>query len=650
MRQEIKLVFAWAVLCLAARPAAAAIPDWVRQAADQTLPSYSTETNAVVLLDATEITILSADEHIEHYRRAVKILRQEGRQEAHVGVTFRGQDKVLSVHAWGRDSAGHEYELKDKDFLERNSFTEVLYSDIRRRAASIPGAGPGSILAFEYEVRRHTWVNQLQWFLQEDVPVRATTYSAQFPAGWEYRDSWSGVPLAKAIENGGHVEWTVRDLPAIEHEPMMPHILSLSARMDITYFVPGNPGFVPASWDGLGKWYSALANGRRTITPEIADKTHQLLAGKTSFDDKLRTLASFVQGEVRYVAIEIGIGGHQPHYAADIFRARYGDCKDKVTLLSTMLQEAGIRSYYVLIDTDRGFVKPSLPSSLSNHAILAVELPDDAKNQAYHSVVTLKNGKRYLLFDPTNPYLPVGWMAGYLQDSYALLVTDDGGELVHTPILPPEQNTLLRNGHFVLDSSGALSGEIVEERSGDRASSERGALLHVDQQNRTQHWERRLSGSLQDFTLQNVSVEQLEDFQKNLLLTYHFVAPQYGQARGPLMLVRPRVLGIMSFDIDRKPRHNPVEFDDVTRETDTYEIEVPADYVVDDVPEPVKLDLGFASYQSKIEVQGKKIRYWREYLLRQPALPPDHIADLRKLEGIIGGDENSAVVLKKVTP
>jgi transglutaminase-like putative cysteine protease len=635
---------------VAPRRAFAATPDWVRQAASQTLPSYSAETNAVLLLDATEITLLSADEYQEHYRRVVKLLRQEGRNEAEVGISFRQQDKIVSLHAWSIDSTGHEYELKDKDFIERNSFTEELYSDIRARRATIPGAAPGTVIAFEFERRRHLWVNQLQWFLQEDIPVRETSYTVQFPAGWEYQVSWSGTPLAQPAASSGRVQWTVHDLPAIEHEPLMPQISSLSARMDITYFAPGNPAFVSASWDGLGKWYSTLANGRRTLTPEIADKTRQLLAGKTSFDDKLRTLATFVQGDVRYVAIEIGIGGHQPHYAVDIFHARYGDCKDKATLLSTMLQEAGIRSNYVLIDTDRGFVKPSLPSSLSDHAILAIELPDDVKNESYHSVVTLKNGKRYLLFDPTNSYLPVGWLAGYLQDSYALLVTDSGGELVHTPILPPEQNVLSRTGHFILDSSGSLSGEVDEDRSGDRASSERGALLHVDQQNRTKHWERRLSGSLQGFTLKDVSVQQLDEFQKDLLLTYHFVAPQYGQARGPLMLVRPRVLGVKSFDIERKPRHNPIEFDEVTRETDTYEIEVPSDYVVDDVPGPVKLDVGFASYQSKITVEGKQIRYWREYVLREPMIGADRVADLRKFEGTIGGDENSAVVLKKVAP
>jgi hypothetical protein len=67
---------------------------------------------------------------------------------------------------------------------------------------------------------------------------------------------------------------------------------------------------------------------------------------------------------------------------------------------------------------------------------------------------------------------------------------------------------------------------------------------------------------------------------------------------------------------------------------------------VDDVPDPVNIDVGFASYQSKVEVEGSKIRYWREYIVRDLSVKADHIEDWRKLQGVIGSDEAAAVVLK----
>ena len=80
----------------------------------------------------------------------------------------------------------------------------------------------------------------------------------------------------------------------------------------------------------------------------------ELTTGKSDQLDKMKALAAYAQQQVRYVAIEVGIGGFQPHFANDVLKHEYGDCKDKVTLLSAMLREIGIESYYVLINTHRG--------------------------------------------------------------------------------------------------------------------------------------------------------------------------------------------------------------------------------------------------------------------------------------------------------
>jgi len=157
-----------------------------------------------------------------------------------------------------------------------------------------------------------------------------------------------------------------------------------------------------------------------------------------------------------------------------------------------------------------------------------------------------------------------------------------------------------------------------------------------------------LNQSLKGFSLQGTDIQKLAELHNDLVVGYKFSTPHYGQLRGPLMLVRPRVLGIKSFDIKNKPRRYPIELDSAARETDTYEIQIPPGYAVDDVPNPVKIDVGFASYQSKIEVEGSKLRYWREYVVRDLQVPADRLADLRKFEGTVGADEMAAVVLKRV--
>src|SRR5581483_6204706 len=108
-------------------------------------------------------------------------------------------------------------------------------------------------------------------------------------------------------------------------------------------------------------------------------------------------------------------------------------------------------------------------------------------------------------------------------------------------------------------SEGELRGEVVETLTGDHAHKTRHALSHANQQERMQRLESLLNESLKGFSLQSADLQQLEHPQNDLVMTLKLAVPQYGQVRGPLMLLRPRVLGEKSFDVEhQKPRLYPV--------------------------------------------------------------------------------------------
>jgi hypothetical protein len=575
----------------------------------------------------------------------VKILRPEGRSEGDLLVDLGHGEKLNSIHAWTIDAASREYELTTKDFIEKSFLTFELYSDIKTLAATAPAAEPGSVIAFEFEIRRHAYVNQINQFFQESNPVHEMRLSLTLPQGWECKDSWpTSSPVQATQTAANRWQWTAHDLAGIEDEPEMPYESVLLGRVSITYFAPEQKRV--ADWNGLGHWYAGLTTGRREATPEISGEVNRLIAGKTDFDSKVRVLSRFLQSEIRYVEIQIG-NGYLPHAASDVFRYRYGDCKDKATLLSSMLAVAGIHSDYVLIDTVRGFVNPAVPSAWFDHAILAIELPGDVRSAQYAAVVTAKSGKRYIIFDPTDEYTPLGSLRSALQDSYALLVTDSGGELIRTPLLAPETNIVARTGHFVLGLDGSLSGEVAVEDGGDFAARTRSIFHSVDQRERDQLISRQIGGSMQGFSLEDIDIQRLDQPQSSLLIHYKIATPLYGQNRGPLMLVRPRVLDDKAVGVEHKPRRYPIELRHTAHETDTYEIEIPKGYQVDDLPDPVKIDVGFASYESKVQVEGSKLRYWREYVVRDLSVPPEKYSEWVRLQGTIGADESAAAVLKR---
>ncbi|MDP9052030.1 MAG: transglutaminase, partial [Acidobacteriota bacterium] len=113
------------------------------------------------------------------------------------------------------------------------------------------------------------------------------------------------------------------------------------------------------------------------------------------------------------------------------------------------------------------------------------------------------------------------------------------------------------------------------------------------------------------------------------------------------LMVRPRVLGDLDIKIDRKLRTVPINLGETMQAIDEYSIELPAGYSVDEVPDPVKLDVGFASYQSDVQVKGNTLHYQRTYIIRQITLPAERYADVQKLAGAIAADEESRAILKK---
>jgi hypothetical protein len=96
-----------------------------------------------------------------------------------------------------------------------------------------------------------------------------------------------------------------------------------------------------------------------------------------------------------------------------------------------------------------------------------------------------------------------------------------------------------------------------------------------------------------------------------------------------------------------KPRAYPIDLGETGTWRDRVDVVLPAGYMVDDVPAPVNLDVGFASYKSEVKADGGVLHYSREYVVRQLDLAPDKSSDVGKLMGVINADENSSAVLKK---
>jgi hypothetical protein len=210
-------------------------------------------------------------------------------------------------------------------------------------------------------------------------------------------------------------------------------------------------------------------------------------------------------------------------------------------------------------------------------------------------------------------------------------------------------NSIQRAGKLTLDPSGTLKGEVRETRLGDRASAQRWRLRNVNKSaDQIKPIEDLLAGSLSLFRITQASITNLNQTDQPFGFHYTFEAQEYAKSAGGLLLVRPRVLGTKSSGVleTKEPRVFPIEFEGPSRDSDTFDITIPAGYVVDDVPPAVDADYSLGSYHAKTEVQGNLIHYSRTFEVKELSVPVAKADQLKKFYRIIAGDERNTVVLK----
>jgi hypothetical protein len=656
------LFAAAAALTWLAPPAAAkdAAPDWLRAAAQEKLPDYPKDTKAVFLLDEVQITVQANGDIETLHRCAIRLLRPEARDDyGGIAVDFDKDTKISYLKAWTITSDGHEIAVGEKDAIEHGYFNEFIYADVKVKALQFPEADPGNVVGYEYVQRNRPYVFEDDWWFQDEVPVRTARLVLEIPAGWEFTTDWFNHAEQKPQSPApNQYVWELKDLSGIEIEPEMPAWRSVAGWVGLKYF-PRDPAMrskTTGSWTDVGLWYDSLTQSSRIASPEIKQKVAELTSGISNPVTKMRALADYMQRNIRYFGVEIGIGGYQPHPAAEVFAHQYGDCKDKATLLSAMLHEIGVESYYVLIDTHRGFVHANYPSIDFNHAILAIRLPDNVTESSFFAVVNDPKLGRLLIFDPTSEYVPLGYLPSRLQDSYGLVIAPDGGHLISMPLLPPSTNRLLRTAKCDLTPAGNLSGDIQELRWGAPATQDRREFLEAQPSKRAEIFERFLGSFLSNFTLTTASLGNLDKYDDMLTLHYKFSSVGYAKAAGDLLIVSPRVVGdkytqlLDLFTVAGKPRKYPIEFAEATRQDDMFDITLPAGFVADGLPKPVQVDCPYATYSSETKVADGVLHYKRTFEVKDVLVPTEKLPDIRSFLEQVAADQRSAAVLRRATP
>jgi hypothetical protein len=626
------------------------IPQWGLDAAKTPTPDYAKDARAVLLYDEYLETIDAQGRATERERKAIRILEPQGRDDSYCSVSFDVDEKINYFREWTIGADEKQFQSKDTDFTDVGDPSRpVMLSTEKARIVRPPAADPGATVICESEELLAPYQQEEVWQIQGDIPAAFQAFEIDLPAGRAFATSWHRYQPLKATEVApNHWRWEINEMRELDLRDVRQSLNweALAARVSIQWGDEAANG-VDNQWRALGLRYTNLEEHRPDPTPEITAQSQNLVAGAPDFYTKLKNITEYIQKNVQYFVVERGIGGWQAHYAGDIFRNRYGDCKDKTTLLIAMLQAVGIQASYVLVDHRRGVVDPDAPSFYGDHMITAIEIPADVNDPRLLAVVKVNDGKRYLIFDPTDERTPVGNLPSNEQGGYGILAVGAGSQIIALPVLPPDANGKERKGSFSLSDDGVLTGTVDTSSTGPEGADLRGLLKETDERERREKVEEDVSRDLPGVVLDSFEFVQPPDLDKPLELNYKVTVPQYAHQAGSLFLVRARVVGDDALPFDDKPRKLPIDLEETGHWRDSFDIALPPGYTVDETPDPVNVETGFASYHSATTAKGNVLHYERDYVVRQVEIPPDKAADFRKLESAILFDEKGAAVLKK---
>ncbi len=412
---------------------------------------------AIVVLDSSLIII--ADDGSARFRatRRYLVKREAGREYAEHWLYENVLQTVREFSGRAYDADGNIVLERNRKDLERScgfGAAYSLYDDICRLSFSLSAGNYPVTVEFSYEIELHSLFNWPDWRPQAYIPVLRSCYEIDAPASFTYRIDTVGNLPDPVVDSaaGGRVrtQWSIANVPALRKELHAPPLHESSLRVE----------FAPATahlrefridyddWSTLGRDCFEIFRKSFELDKDAAKFASTLLTNRPPTLSELESLHRQFLERQRYVSINIGIGGWQPHVAAATFKNRYGDCKDLATLYSSLLAQAGVKARPVLIRTrDIGPLNPDFPTlSNFNHAILMYTIGNDT-----------------VWVDGTCTVCALGDLPDVDEGRFVLLLDPDSAVLLRTPDSPAESNLILRKASidFYEDISARLTIDIT---------------------------------------------------------------------------------------------------------------------------------------------------------------------------------------------
>lgn len=633
-------------VCFAADPPP---PDWALQAAAIAPPSFPARVSSVTVLHEETVTVDPDGRRVMRERGAIRIL-QPGNERLEAYRTYNTKNgRIRDFQGWLIPPSGKPIPYGKNRIIDAALSQRYTYDEARAQILECGTAPPGSVFAWEVTEEEKTLFTQYPYAFQEQSPVLTSRFVLNLPPGWEVKATVFNRNKFDPQVSGNSYTWELRDLPWIEREAHSPSLAALAPRLAVSYFPPadnraGLQGL--RDWAAVSSWLSTLVDAPAQVTETIRAKAAELTADAPGQIDKIKAIAKFVQ-QTNYVEVALNItrgGGYTPHPANETLTRNYGDCKDKATLMRSLLKAAGIDSWLTVITSnDRTYVRPEWASPMQfNHAIVALRVSDAVQ---LPTVIENPSLGRLLIFDPTDPITPVGDLPRSEQGSHALVIAGSQGALLTMPSLPPAANRIESSVRGMLGPDGHLDAEIQRTYFGQAAVPLRGVEVLQGAEELKKRFEQEFGRRVAGTTVSGFKTGP-QPAENGIAVTLQLGVQRFGQnMQGRLFIVRPGLLTSGGdYLFTSKQRTAPVKLEADMRR-DTIRIGIPEGFKLDELPEPAKIESPYGTLNARWAVKDGEVVMEQTLEIRTVIVPAAEYPAVREFFERLGGAESAPVLL-----
>lgn len=603
--------------------------------------SLKENANAVVRLDQMDITIASQRSMNIKTQRVVTVFNEKGTRAINAVEDYNKRSAIKNIEAVVYDAFGNEVKkIKRKDFKDVSAADgATLASDARYIYLDYTPTSYPFTIVYTSEKETSNTAFLPRWYPLENyyVSVEKSILNVKYPnnLGFRKKESLLSVfDIKKTDDTDKQLSYIAKNILAQKPEDYSPAFNELYPKvvMSLEYFnlegIDGNA----KDWKEYGKWFSEKILTETIVLPEeTKTKIKALIGSESDPMKKAKIIYQYVQEKSRYVSIQLGIGGFKPMLATDVDRLGYGDCKALSNYTRALLDVVGVPSYYTELYGDRELrdIDEDFFSIEGNHAILCVP-----------------NKDKYVFLECTSQYDPFGYQANFTDNRKVIVIKPDGGEIIRTKIYEPKDNTQFSKGNYSLDENGVFSGKvnIISEGSQYGLKQQIEKLQPTEKEaHYKKYWDNINNIKLGKITFTN-DKENIR-FSEEVQLS----AINYGAITGNKMIFTVDAFNKNSDNVKRiRNRKNPFQIQRGYLDTDEIEINLPAGFSIEFLPQNFEMKGKFGEYKTEIiKKDNSKLVYKRSVFVNKGIYSNKEYEEYRLFIEQISKNDNAKIILTK---